>query len=222
MVAFMRQCCWEQVEESLQVVDASIYSSKVLSRESMDMPNRKSALTLALAIWMIIFQLPTPAAASSEQLSPAGGIGNTRGDFEVAWSPLKKVPASNVMLGSEYAYFDTSDPNLQLWVRFILDDGAHLGPDDRLVWMAWSYVKPVSTSTVEAVIARYLPSDAEFVRTQTTHFGDQQDVYYSASYEKLLPELILDGKPVAMDGTIYVTVVAGSPEISLWNDYARE
>ncbi len=175
---------------------------------------------------MVLSPLGWAAAQSPEQLSPEGGIGNTRADFRREWGPLRQIGDPFVYERQEYVNYDTPHADIQLSVMYLLQEDARPRDTDRVGWLMISFVSSVSLSHAQRSVAEYLPEDAHLDRTLDNSFGEPREVYTSNDAKRMFPSLDIDGETIMGKGEIWVTygTMGGSSvvavEIGLYDDYA--
>jgi hypothetical protein len=184
-----------------------------------------------LSVWLgITFLVVSPiglvTAQSTHQLSPSGGIGNTRVNFVQEWGPFRQVGGSFLVDRQEYAIYDTANPDFQLQVMFFLEADTKPRDTDRVGWFSLSLMESMDLGAAENLITDYLPEDAVLDRTLKNQYGDFRAVYSSPDALDMFPTMRVDGETISGKGEIWVTygtmgefsVVA--IEIGLYDDYA--
>jgi len=182
---------------------------------------------LVIAIFALSGSIAPAYAQDTQELSPSGGIGNTRADFHEGWGPLQEFGESYVVYQQEYVNFDTPDYDVQLSAMFLLEPDLRPRETDRLIWLMLSLGDPVNKAQAERMIEGTLPRDAELERTQKNRFDETQEVYRSADALQLFPTLNIDEEEIQGTGEIWVTYgdmgLGGSNvvgiEICLYDDY---
>lgn len=192
---------------------------------------RVSQFLVAFVAVVLIFLAPLShaAALTSKELSPSGGIGNTRANFSREWGPLREVGNASIFSRQQIANYDTPDYNIQLSVLYLLENDEKPRDTDRVIWFMVSLMDPVSYYPARSFIEDYLPRDASLHRTQTNQFKETQEVYTSKSALTMFPSLLIDDETVKGTGEIWVTYgdmgLGGANivgiEICLYDDYGR-
>lgn len=185
--------------------------------------------TIMLGVMLVAAVPMTQATAKeTEQVSPPGGIGNTRSDFEEEWGPLESLTDPQLLERGQLAYYETPDPEVFLSVTYQLENANRMGNDDRVILISLGWDQPTPLSFAKTLVAKYLPKDAKLDRKQENHFGYDQELYVSKSVATEFPVVYKLDESIKSSGQIWVTYepyIDGEPgigaiEIALYDDEA--
>jgi hypothetical protein len=179
---------------------------------------------VSLVMAVMVLAVAPVWAADDKELSPDGGIGNTRQNFSREWGPLRTLTDPSILGQEQWAIYEMG--NAMLFVTYQMEEDARPRPTDRVTLISYGFDNPISLSSAQGIANKYLPKDAKHERNQRSHYGYAQELYRSKAVEQTFPAVFHSEEEYKGEGYVWVTYEAymdgdpriGAVEIALFDD----